>query len=138
MKEWWKHYAGAVAFLAVLVLGAVLYVVADDKVDEARTAAHRAHLFTSRGFQSIDDAFRLNCEQDRRFRVQYKKRGRAVVVLLQLTVNNERSIHSPKARSALRKLLPLKRQVHVIPIPSCEEQIDVLRAGIESGQPTGR
>lgn len=147
--SFWQRYAGAIAFLAVLAAGVVMYIVASNQVggatesaNQAKASAASAKQFASQGFSVVLDTARINCRQDRKFRVQYKRRGEAVVVLLQLLTQQERraSKGSERAALALKKLRPLTGDIHIIPIPSCHDQISTLRKKLtlaESGSRPG-
>lgn len=141
--KWWQHYAGAIAFGAVLIVAAVGYVLVSNKSSDATQAANEAKAssasakqFASQGFQVVLETARINCRQDRKFRVQYKRRGKAVVVLLQIIAQQERraSKGSKRAALALKKIRPYANDIRIIPIPSCHDQITTLRHKLTAAQ----
>lgn len=130
--SWWQRYAGAIAFIAVLIAGVVLYVLASNQVDQVQRAAHRAHLYTSQSNEGIVNAFASNCKQDRKFRVQYKRRGEAVIFLLHALAKQEKGVirDRPRARESLQAVRQYENLIRIIPIPTCDQQIAKLNQAV--------
>lgn len=134
MSEWWKHYAGSVAFVTVLVVGSVLTAIAihassgaGHSAYDAKRAAHSARSFAQHGLHETVRALFINCRQDHRFRVRYKERGKAVTVLLRVEANEEPA----HARHVL--LRGLSKRTKPIPIPDCKQNNRQLRRALLHG-----
>lgn len=121
-RIWWEHHSGSVAFVAVLVVGAVLLTAAQNASHNATEAADDAQMFAHQGFRATLAAAKSNCRHDRRFRIQYKRRGRATTFLLRVAIDRERHLHSPLAREQLRRLKRQRDRIRLIPVPSCFKQ----------------
>jgi hypothetical protein len=79
-----------------------------------------------------------NCQNDRRFREQYRKRGEAEKLLLDLFLSlARRAVAEGKdpegtSKDFLEKFAPLSREIHIIPVPDCKEVGQRLREVIEN------
>lgn len=140
--SWWQRYAGALAFIAVAILGSVYYSINSGRAEDAQRSAEAAHHSLVQSNKVVVEAARINCQNDRKFRLQYRERGRAVVTLLHVIVDQARDLRRTEAlrervRTQLSELRPFLHNIHIIPVPTCESQIANLKSALAEAERRG-
>lgn len=79
---------------------------------------------------AILDGIEANCLADRRFRIQYKRRGALEIALVELFIGLSREViqtgippdQVEPSRDFIRRFQPLLDRIEILPIPDCAEQ----------------
>lgn len=142
----WKSAAFA-AFCIVIPAVVVTLLLAPqisdntNSIDQAALKAKTAQVLaksTRSSQNAIIDVIRRTCEQDHKFRIQYKVRGKAEKKLLALFLelakaNAHNGTNVGLNEGFIDEFKPLLKRIHIIPPPDCDAQARRLRHGLRVG-----